>query len=48
MPVRVRLAFRTALALPQRISAFAEALMLRFAPEVVGAALRTPRRVQRK
>src|SRR5208283_4839392 len=48
IPIRVRLAFRTALALPQRISAFAEALMLRLAPEVVGATLRTPRLVPEK
>ncbi len=40
MPVLVRFAFRTALPLPQRVSAFAEALMLSLAPEVVGAAIR--------
>ena len=43
MPVVVRLAFRTALPLPQRVSAFAEALMLRLVPELVGAALWPPR-----
>src|SRR5271165_5120724 len=43
VPVLVRLAFRTALPLPQRVSAFAEALILRLVPEVVGAAVRAPR-----
>jgi hypothetical protein len=42
-PVLVRLALRTALPLPQRVGAFAEALMLRLMPEVVGAVIRTTR-----
>jgi hypothetical protein len=36
----VRLAFRTAFPLPQRVGAFAEALILRLMPEVLGAAFR--------
>ena len=39
-PVFFRLPFRTAFPLPQRVSAFAEALMLRFMPEIVGVAIR--------
>jgi hypothetical protein len=39
-PVFVRLAFRTALPLPQRVGASAETLMLRLKPEVVGAPIR--------
>ena len=42
-PMLVCLAFRTALPLPQRVGAFAEALMLRLMPELVGAAIRTTR-----
>jgi hypothetical protein len=42
-PVLVRLAFRTALPLPQRVRAFAEALILRLMPEVLGAAFRATR-----
>ena len=42
MPVLVRLAFRTALPLPQRVSTIAKSLMLRLVPEVIGAALRPP------
>ena len=39
-PVLGRLAFRTALPLPQRVSAVAEALILRLAPEVIGPTMR--------
>jgi hypothetical protein len=39
-PVLVRLVIRTALPLPQRVGAFAEALMLRLKPEVIGATIR--------
>jgi hypothetical protein len=35
----VRLAFRTALPLPQRVGAFAEAFMLRLMPEVLRASI---------
>src|SRR5208337_183212 len=42
-PVLVRLAFRAALPLPQRVSTIAESLMLRSAPEVVRDALWSPR-----
>jgi hypothetical protein len=39
-PVFVRFAFRTALPPPQRVRAFAKALMLRLMPEVVGTLFR--------
>ena len=39
----VRLAFRTALPVPQRVGAFAEALMLHLMPVVVCASIRPPR-----
>jgi hypothetical protein len=42
-PVLVRLAFRTTFPLLQCVGAFAEALMLRLMPEVVGAAIRPTR-----
>src|SRR5271168_409797 len=42
-PVLVCLAVRTARPLPQRVGAFAEALMLRLMPEVVGAAIQPTR-----
>jgi hypothetical protein len=41
--VLVRLAFRAAFPLAQRVDPFAEALMLRLMPELVGAAIRTTR-----
>ena len=43
IPMLVRLAFRTALPLPQRVGAFAEALILRLMPEIVGAAIQPTR-----
>jgi hypothetical protein len=42
-PVLIRLAFRTALPLPQSVGALAEALILRLMPEVVCAAIRPTR-----
>jgi hypothetical protein len=39
----VRFAFRTALPLPQRLGAFAETLILRLMPEVLGVAFRATR-----
>jgi hypothetical protein len=41
--VLVRLAFWTAFALPQRVGSFAEAIMLRPMPEIVGVAIRPTR-----
>jgi hypothetical protein len=43
MPVLIRLAFGTAFPLPQGVGTFAEALMLRFVPEVVSPTVRPSR-----